>query len=128
MLKGGETILIVDDESSIRSVMSAALSFRGYKILEASDGEEAVQRYGEKVKEIDLILLDLQMPRMNGWETMEKILSLNPRARVLLLSGSSPVAPTPNAADRALGILLKPFQSVQLLRTIREALDDGKTN
>ena len=126
MLKGGETILLVDDESSIRSVMSATLSFRGYKIVEAADGEEAVQRYREKAKEIDLVLLDLQMPRMNGWDTMEKILALNPQARVLLLSGSSPVPPKPDAAERALGVVMKPFQSVQLLRTIRDALDEGK--
>ena len=126
ILKGSETILLADDENSIRSVMIATLSFRGYKVLEAVDGEEAVQRYRETGKDIDLVLLDIQMPRMNGWDAMETILTINPKARVLLLSGGSPVEPNPGAADRAAGILLKPFQNVQLLRSIREALDDQK--
>jgi CheY-like chemotaxis protein len=128
VLKGSETILLADDENSIRSVMIAALSYRGYKVLEAADGEEAVQRYRESGKDVDLVLLDIQMPRMNGWDTMESILSMNPNARILLLSGGSPVAPTPGAAERAAGILLKPFENVQLLRSIREALDDKRTN
>ena len=126
VLKGTETILLVDDESSIRSVMMAALSFRGFRVLEANDGEEAMQHYRQAMRDIDLVLLDLQMPRMNGWDTMDQILTLNPRARILLLSGGSPVPPKAGAMDRALGILMKPFESVQLLRAIREALDDRK--
>ena len=126
VLKGTETILLVDDESSIRSVMMAALSFRGFRVLEAKDGEEAMQHYRQSMKDIDLVLLDLQMPRMNGWDTMDQILALNPGARIILLSGGSPVPPKPGAMDRALGILMKPFESVQLLRAIREGLDDRK--
>jgi len=126
VLKGTETILLVDDETSIRSVMMAALSFRGFRVLEAKDGEEAMQHYRQSMRDIDLVLLDLQMPRMNGWDTMDQILALNPRARIVLLSGGSPVPPRPGAMDRALGILMKPFESVQLLRAIREALDDRK--
>jgi CheY-like chemotaxis protein len=128
VLKGSETILLADDENSIRSVMIAALSYRGYKVLEAVDGEEAVQRYRESGKDIDLVLLDIQMPRLNGWDAMESILSINPKARVLLLSGGAPIEPKPGAAELAAGILLKPFQNVQLLRSIREALDVKKTN
>lgn len=126
VLKGNETILLIDDENSIRSVMTAALSFRGFRVLEAKDGEEGLQRYRESGKEIDLVLLDLQMPRMNGWDAMDAILSINPKARILLLSGGTPVPPKPGAADRALGTLLKPFESVKLLRAIREALDGQK--
>ena len=128
VLKGSETILLADDENSIRSVMIAALSYRGYKVLEAPDGEEAVKIYREFGKDVDLVLLDIQMPRLNGWDTMETILGINPKARVLLLSGGSPIEPKPGAAERAAGILLKPFQNVQLLRSIREALDEKKTN
>lgn len=126
VLKGTETLLIVDDENSIRSVMTATLSFRGFRVLEAQNGEEAVQRYRESGKDIDLVLLDIQMPRMNGWDTMDAILSLNPKARIILLSGGTPNPPHAGAADRALGLLLKPFESVKLLRAIREALDGQK--
>ena len=112
----------------IRSVMMAALSFLRLPRarLEAKDGEEAMQHYRQSMRDIDLVLLDLQMPRMNGWDTMDQILALNPQARIILLSGGSLVGPKPGAADRALGILTKPFESVQLLRAIREALDDRK--
>jgi CheY-like chemotaxis protein len=85
-----------------------------------------MQHYRQSMRDIDLVLLDLQMPRMNGWDTMDQILALNPRARIILLSGGSPVPPKPGAMDRALGILMKPFESVQLLRAIREGLDDRK--
>jgi CheY-like chemotaxis protein/nitrogen-specific signal transduction histidine kinase len=127
VLKSMETILLVDDESAVRSVIAMTLSFQGYKILEATDGQDAVEQYRRIAKEIDLVLLDLQMPRMNGWDTMDKILEMNPQARVLLLSGASPTPPELNAADRALGFLMKPFQSGQLLRAIRDALDEERS-
>jgi CheY-like chemotaxis protein/nitrogen-specific signal transduction histidine kinase len=126
VLKSMETILLVDDESAVRSVIAMTLSFQGYKILEATDGEDAVEQYHRAAKEIDLVLLDLQMPRMNGWDTMDKILEMNPEARVLLLSGASPNPPELNAADRAMGFLMKPFQGGQLLRAIRDALDEER--
>lgn len=126
VLKSMETILLVDDESAVRSVIAATLSVQGYKILEAVDGEDAMEQYRRAVKEIDLVLLDLQMPRMNGWDTMDKMLEMNPQARVLLLSGASPIPPELNAADRAMGFLMKPFQSGQLLRAIRDALDEER--
>ena len=127
VLKSMETILLVDDESAVRSVIAMTLSFQGYKILEAVDGKDAVEQYRRAAKEIDLVLLDLQMPRMNGWDTMDKILEMNPQARVLLLSGASPIPPELNAADRAMGFLMKPFQGGQLLRAIRNALDEERS-
>jgi CheY-like chemotaxis protein/nitrogen-specific signal transduction histidine kinase len=126
VLKSMETILLVDDESAVRSIIATTLSFQGFKILEATDGEDAVEQYRRTAKEIDLVLLDLQMPRMNGWDTMDRILELNPKARILLLSGASPISPELNAADRAMGFLMKPFQTGQLLRAIHDALDEER--
>jgi CheY-like chemotaxis protein len=124
LLDGRETILLVDDEHPFRSVMRAMLAFRGYTVLEAVDGAEAVQRYRDAHSQIDLILLDLQMPRMNGWDTLDKILEINPAARVLLLSGGQTDPPPGRAsADQANGIISKPFDTVVMLRTLREILD-----
>lgn len=124
LLDGRETILLVDDEHPFRSVMRAMLAFRGYTVLEAVDGAEAVQRYRDAQSQIDLILLDLQMPRMNGWDTLDKILEINPAARVLLLSGGQTDPPPGRAsADQANGIISKPFDTVVMLRTLREILD-----
>lgn len=125
---GKETVLLVDDEHSVRTVVRAMLSYRGYKVVEAADGEEALRRFKESTQKIDLILLDLQMPRMNGWDTLDRILEINPKARVLLLSGGNFEPPSGRTLNsQAMGVIAKPFQGADLLRAIREILD-GSTS
>jgi len=128
-LEGHETVLVVDDEQSVRSVIQAMLVFRGYQVLEAGDGAEAIERYRSKREKINLVLLDLQMPRLNGWETMEKIHELNPKIPVLLLSGGVSDPPGDvSALARSAGMVRKPFASTELLRLVRKALDATPRN
>jgi CheY-like chemotaxis protein len=123
-LEGYETVLIVDDEPPIRDVMRAMLSFRGYQVVEAVDGEEALERLRTLPGRIDLVLLDLQMPRMNGWDTMDKMKQTCPELPVLLLSGGVSDPPGDGSAlSRSAGVLRKPFASSELLRAVRRVLD-----
>jgi signal transduction histidine kinase/ActR/RegA family two-component response regulator len=126
-LEGYEMVLLVDDEQPVREVVQAMLTFRGYQVIEAADGAEAVERFRAAVGTVNLVLLDIQMPRMNGWDTMERIHELNPRVPVLLLSGGDSDPPGDGSAlSRAAGILRKPFASPELLRAVRKALDKAR--
>jgi two-component system cell cycle sensor histidine kinase/response regulator CckA len=126
-LEGYETVLLVDDEQSVREVVQAMLTFRGYQVVEAVDGTEAVERFQAANGTVNLVLLDIQMPRMNGWDTMEKIHELDPRVPVLLLSGGDSDPPGDGSSlTRAAGVLKKPFASPELLRAIRRALDKNR--
>ncbi len=123
-LDGHETVLVVDDEQPVRAVIQAMLVFRGYKVIEAGDGAEAIERFRSGGEKINLVLLDLQMPRLNGWDTMEKIHELNPATPVLLLSGGVSDPPgNGDALSRSAGMIRKPFASTELLRAVRKALD-----
>jgi signal transduction histidine kinase/CheY-like chemotaxis protein len=127
-LEGRETVLLVDDEEPVRAVIQAMLTFRGYQVIEAKDGEEAVERLRTGGSAIGIVLLDIQMPRMNGWDTLEKIHGLNPRIPVLMLSGGVSDPPGDGSGmNRTAGMLRKPFASEELLRSVRKALDAGMT-
>ncbi len=125
-LEGTEHILVVDDDEMVRLVVRAVLSYRGYQVLEANDGLEGVQKYSEAEPRPDLVLLDLNMPRLNGWDAMERIRLTNPKAAIVLLSGGM----TEGEVDRALTsgareFLVKPFENQDLLRAVRKVLDEA---
>jgi len=88
-LNGSEikTILFVDDEESLRSMCKKLLSRHGYKVFLAADGIEACKIYEEHVSEIDLIILDFNMPKQSGYVTFKKIQQINPLVKVLIVSG-----------------------------------------
>lgn len=117
-------MLVADDEQPVREVIRAMLLFRGYQVVEAGDGAEAIDRFRSTGGGINLVLLDIQMPRMNGWDAMDRLFELNPKIPVLLLSGGVSDPPGDGSAiSRPAGILRKPFASAELLHAIREALD-----
>ncbi len=123
--KGGtETILLVDDAELFRSVGQEILNEFGYKVITATDGESALELYRKKQKRIDLVLLDLIMPGMNGRECLEELLKVNPRLKVVmtcsgLLGGSTKKL----IESRAKGFLSKPYEIGEFPRVIREVLD-----
>ncbi|MCU1239232.1 MAG: histidine kinase, partial [Candidatus Solibacter sp.] len=86
-LTGGETILLVEDEARVRKLIVDVLSGRGYRVLEATRGEEALRLCKAHGKEIDLAVVDVVMPEMNGPELMRRILPICPKVRVLYISG-----------------------------------------
>jgi PAS domain S-box-containing protein len=122
---GKETVLLVDDETSIRELGERTLLMSGYTVLKASDGERALEIYRREHEKIDLVILDLIMPGMGGKKCLEKILEMNPNAKVVIASGYTHDLTSDNPIEkRAKAIVLKPFNISQLLQVIRKVLDE----
>ncbi|MGD9123958.1 MAG: PAS domain S-box protein [Desulfarculaceae bacterium] len=123
-LTGTETILLVDDEPSLRSVASSLLTKNGYKTLLASSGEEAVEIFLVKAAEIDLVVLDIGMPGMGGHRCLQALLEIKPEAKIIIASGySKNGALRETMALGAVDYLAKPFKTAELLETVRRVLD-----
>ena len=119
---GGETVLLVEDEETVRRLLRVLLSNHGYQILEASNGEEALRTAKDYQGPIHLLLTDIIMPGINGYETSRRVAALRPEIKALYISGYSEEAihrPS-DSADRR---LQKPLSSDTLVGAIREILD-----
>jgi len=127
-IKGGtETILLVDDEESIRQLGEELLGSFGYTVLTAPDGESALELYEKENEQVDLVILDLSMPGMGGKRCLEKLVEMNPRVKVIIASGYSVNGPTKDAVDAgAKGFVGKPYEIRQMLQAIREVMDNKK--
>ncbi len=123
--KGSETILLVDDEEGVRKLVSAVLSNGGYTVIEAANGSAALTIYEKNSHKIDLVLTDVVMPQMNGFELGRYIAEKNPDLRVLYMSGyrDSAISSAPGEPQKA--FLNKPFTPDILLAKVREVLDEG---
>ena len=120
----GGTILVVDDEQAVRDITRDILHHSGYTVITAEDGIDALEKYDHERARIDLVVLDMTMPRLGGVETFHELKRRNPAVRVLMTSGY-----TEQDAARALGgenqaeFIQKPFTPSVLLRRIREILE-----
>jgi len=85
--QGNGTILVVDDEEAVRLIVKEALEHSGFKVILAEDGQKALYIYKNNYKKIDLVLLDLNMPKLNGVETYKHLITINPAVKVILSSG-----------------------------------------
>jgi len=121
--RGRETILLVDDEEAIRCLGRSILEKFGYEVLLASDGKEAVELYRREQERIDLVLLDLRMPRMSGHDAFQQMLQINPDVPVVVVSGFSDQYITEADQQRIRGFLGKPFLPDELARIVRTALN-----
>jgi CheY-like chemotaxis protein len=120
---GNETVLLVDDEESVRELGKSVLTRFGYTVLLAPDGETALEIYQKKEPYIDLVILDLIMPGMGGKRCLEELLKSDPGAKVLIASGSTPSGPDGRLLRAwTEGFVRKPFQVKELLDAIRQAL------
>ncbi|MBA7667118.1 Sensor kinase CckA [subsurface metagenome] len=95
---GDETVLIIEDEEPVSRLAESLLKRFGYKVLTASDGEEGLDMYTKTRKAIDLVLLDLTMPRMSGRIVFKRMLSINPDVKVIICSGQSKRPPAKQVA------------------------------
>jgi PAS domain S-box-containing protein len=120
---GSETILLADDEAMIRSLGGNILRQYGYRVLLADDGLEAVETYERERGHIDLVILDLTMPRLNGRDALRRILDIDPGARVILASGYSTEHLNEWEEAHILGFLRKPFRVMEFAEAVRVALD-----
>lgn len=123
--EGKERILVVDDEELVRMVTKAVLAYRGYQVTEAEDGEDAVQKFTAASAPFNLILMDLHMPRLNGYDALMKIRQHSPSARAILLSGGVHEPDNILGSLEGVAFLQKPFENQELVRLVRGMLDAG---
>jgi PAS domain S-box-containing protein len=121
---GTETILLAEDDALVRRLTQQVLTDKGYTVIEAEDGEDAVSVFSENSTTIDLLLFDLIMPKMNGKEAWDKIRKLRPTVKVIFSSGYAPetVRQKVLLADD-IHLLVKPATPKELLRKVRSVLD-----
>jgi PAS domain S-box-containing protein len=119
----GELVLVIDDEAFIRQVTQKNLEAYGYQVVTARSGQEAVSLYSRLGQEISLVVTDMMMPGMGGLTTIQELRRIDPKVRMVAMSG------LPTARDEAAvanvelqGFLLKPFSAEQLLQTIHSAV------
>jgi CheY-like chemotaxis protein len=121
--KGHETILLVDDEGIILDVGKEMLSVLGYSVITAGGGKEALALFTEKWEEIDLVILDMIMPDMNGGEAYDSMKSIDPDVKILLSSGYSRDGQAQKILDRGCnGFIQKPFDLKTLSHKLRDVL------
>ncbi len=124
IVRGTETILLVDDEITVLEVNKELLETLGYKVYAAGSGQEAIAVYMEKKDKIDLIVLDMIMPGMQGSEVFDHLREINPLIRVLLSSGYSLNGEAQTIMNRGCnGFIQKPFRLNELAGKVREVLD-----
>jgi two-component system, cell cycle sensor histidine kinase and response regulator CckA len=124
ILKGYETVLLVDDEDMVIEGCGELLDKTGYTVLTARGGEEAIETYKRQENPIDLVILDMIMPEMDGGETYKRLKEINPDIKVLLSSGHSIDDQTAGILKRGCdGFIQKPFDIMDLSKKIREILD-----
>lgn len=127
VIRGSETILLVDDEDMIVEVGKAMLEKLGYRVVVAKDGGKAIDMVHEAQGNLDLIILDLVMPGMDGGATFDIIRKKDPKMPVLLSSGYSIDGAAREIMGRGCnGFIQKPFKLSEFSRKIRMILETGK--
>jgi two-component system, cell cycle sensor histidine kinase and response regulator CckA len=123
---GCETLLVVEDEPLVLELAARALSSRGYRVLTASDGEEALRVASEFPEPIDMLVTDVIMPKMNGSEMAQRLLEQRPNTPVLFMSGYTDDALAHHGVlDDGVHFLQKPYRPEALARRVRALLDGG---
>jgi len=126
LVKGKGTILLVDDEKNILDTYEQMLNRLGYEVLLASNGQEAIEIYKVNQDKVDIVLLDIIMPKMSGGEAYDIMKEINPDIKVLLASGHSIDGKATEILERGCdGFIQKPFSMNELSQRIRKILDKG---
>jgi len=122
-LTGQGTVLLVEDEDAVRSFASRALAARGYKVLEAASGAEALEIVEREEGHIDLVVSDVVMPEMDGPTLLRHLRGRNPDIRIVFMSGYAEEAFRKNlSADEEFVFLPKPFTLKKLAETVKAAV------
>lgn len=116
------TILIIDDEKAIRKTLTEILSFEGYKLEEAADGEEGLKKFREKT--YDVVLCDIKMPKIDGIDFLQKAVEINPDVPIIMISGHGNIETAVEAVKKgAYDFIQKPPDLNRMLITIRNAME-----
>ncbi len=121
---GTETILVVEDQATVRAMTYRILERKGYNVLEAENGEEALRVWEQHQQRIELVLTDMTMPLMNGRELVGRLSEMEPNIRVLYMSGfTHDLAMQRGDLGSGAAFIAKPFTPSELARKVREVLD-----
>jgi CheY-like chemotaxis protein len=121
---GTETILLAEDDETVRELHTMILEEAGYRVIEAVDGLEALDRFMEHMEQVDILATDVVMPRMNGKSLYEEIRKVRPDIKVLFMSGyTKDVVVGKGIMDDESGYITKPVIPHELLKKIRQILD-----
>ncbi len=121
---GTEHVLVADDNEEVRALVKVLLEDAGYKVLTASDGEEAVNIFMQHKDRLDLVILDVIMPKKNGREAYQEIAGIRPGIKAIFMSGyTADVIHQKGVLDEKLEYIPKPISPNELLKKVREMLD-----
>ena len=127
LVRGTGHVLVLDDERGVRNFARAVLQDLGYTVWTCADGAEGLDYYRRHYQEIDLVILDLIMPRMNGRDVFSQMKKINPHVRALISSGFSHSEATRRMLDAgALALLNKPFEVTELSRAVAEHIQGDR--
>ena len=127
MLTGDETILLVDDEEIVIDVGRQMLERMGYRLLTAQSGKDTLEMFKGTPEQVDMVILDMIMPDMNGGETYDQLKAFDPNIKVLLSSGYSVEGEAEKILERGCnGFIQKPFKISELSKKVRKILDEAK--
>jgi CheY-like chemotaxis protein len=116
-------LLVVDDETLVRSVIRTALTMRGYKVTEAANGSEALEKFKKARPPFDLVFMDVGLPDMDGWTVLERMRAISSGVPILMTSGDTADEQLEkHAEDARVLFLAKPFANEDLLMAVRQAL------
>ncbi|MBY0494706.1 MAG: PAS domain S-box protein [Cyanobacteria bacterium] len=122
----GETVLVVDDEESVRRVLKTTLEKGGYQVVQAANGKEALTLYNQMGPQIAAVVIDMTMPVLGGVPTMRELVKMNPDVRIIAASGIHDNESTAKSIGRQMKqFLAKPFTSEMLLRAVNRAVTGG---
>ena len=120
----GETILIVDDEKTLQDLLRPTLEKKNFKVMTAFDGNEAIAVYKENQDKIDIVLLDMLMPKLSGLSAIPELRQINPQIKIIGMTGSmlDNLSSEMNAIMQELPFLQKPFNSEDVATMVNEVL------
>ncbi len=126
LVAGEGTILVVEDEPQVREMVIHTLRRCGYQVLSAENGLEAVAVYENRRQPIDLVVLDIVMPKMNGWDCFHRLKSFDPRVKVLIMTGyTANVSAEQLLNEGAVGFVEKPINLQPFTQAVYDAIHRG---
>jgi DNA-binding NtrC family response regulator len=118
----GARILVIDDDDSVRDILSQMLKAKGHRVVAASGGEEGIEHF--KNGNFDLVFTDLGMPKVSGWEVGKAIKGINPRIPVAMITGWGMELSRAKMSENGIDLVIsKPFDFDRVLRLVSEALE-----
>ncbi len=128
LFNGRETILLADDDKSVRELNCMILQEAGYKVIETVDGQDALEKFREKQETIDLLVLDVMMPKMDGKKAYEAIRKLRPDIRTIFVTGYTNGLFLDGERGEYVSFLSKPVHPYEFLKKVREVLNNNSAN